>query len=73
MKEPIVFRDDITIKIEGGGIGFTLGARDHKGVQCIVWDAELTETSHGRSMDITTSAAETGGARKRGRNTNERS
>ena len=34
-KEPIVFRDDITIKIDGGGIAFTLGARDFKGVQCV--------------------------------------
>lgn len=32
--EPIVFRDDITIKVDGG-IAFTLGARDFKGVQCV--------------------------------------
>lgn len=34
--EPIVFRDDITIKIDGGGVASTIGARDYKGVQCIV-------------------------------------
>lgn len=33
--EPISFRDDITIKVDGGGIAFTLGARDFKGVQCV--------------------------------------
>lgn len=33
--EPIVFRDDITIKFDGGGVAFTLGARDFKGVQCV--------------------------------------
>lgn len=36
MQEPIVFRDDITIKIDGGGVAFTVGARDYKGVQCVV-------------------------------------
>lgn len=30
-----VFRDDITIKVDGGGVAFTLGARDYKGVQCV--------------------------------------
>ena len=34
--EPIVFRDDITIKVDGGGCAFTLSERDHKGVQCVV-------------------------------------
>lgn len=36
VQEPIVFRDDITIKIDGGGVAFTVGARDHKGVQCVM-------------------------------------
>lgn len=36
--EPICFRDDITIKIDGEGIGFTVGARDYKGVQCVVME-----------------------------------
>ena len=36
MKQPIVFRDDITIKIDRGGVSFTLGSRDYKGVQCVV-------------------------------------
>lgn len=36
MVEPIVFRDDITIKVDEDGVAFTLGARDFKGVQCIV-------------------------------------
>lgn len=31
----IAFRDDITIKIDVGGVAFTLGARDFKGVQCV--------------------------------------
>lgn len=35
-EEPIVFRDDITIKIDGGGTAFTVGARDYKGVQCVM-------------------------------------
>lgn len=35
MKNAIVFRDDITIKIDEGGVAFTLGARDFKGVQCV--------------------------------------
>ena len=35
-EQPIVFRDDITIKIDGGGLGFTLSERDYKGVQCVV-------------------------------------
>lgn len=34
--EPIVFRDDITIKIDGGGTAFTVGARDFKGAQCVM-------------------------------------
>ena len=34
--EPIVFRDDITIKVDGGGCAFTLSERDHKGVQCVM-------------------------------------
>lgn len=32
----IVFRDDITIKIDMGGAAFTLSSRDYKGVQCVV-------------------------------------
>ena len=35
MENAIVFRDDITIKIDEGGVAFTLGARDFKGVQCV--------------------------------------
>lgn len=34
--EPIIFRDDITIKIDGGGTAFTVGARDYKGAQCVM-------------------------------------
>ena len=34
--ETIVFRDDITIKIDRGGAAFTLSSRDYKGVQCVV-------------------------------------
>jgi len=35
MSELIVFRDDVTIKIDAEGVAFTLGARDYKGVQCV--------------------------------------
>lgn len=39
--EPIAFRDDITIKIDENGVGYTLSDRDYKGVQCVVTeDAE---------------------------------
>lgn len=39
--EPITFRDDITIKIDVNGVGYTLSDRDYKGVQCVVTeDAE---------------------------------
>ena len=34
--EPITFRDDITIKIDVNGVGYTLSDRDYKGVQCVV-------------------------------------
>jgi hypothetical protein len=34
------FRDDITIKIDGEGTGFTLGARDYKGVQAVLIEVE---------------------------------
>ena len=43
--EPIVFKDDITIKIdEWGGVAFTLGERDHKGAQCVVEDERIQPT-----------------------------
>ena len=39
--EPITFRDDITIKIDVNGVGYTLSDRDYNGVQCVVTeDAE---------------------------------
>ena len=41
-REPIVFRDDVTIKIDSSGVGFTLGARDFKGVQCVVTYQKVT-------------------------------
>lgn len=50
--EPIVFRDDITIKVDEGGVGFTLGARDFKGVQCVC-AKYMTQPE-----DITTNASE---------------
>ncbi len=34
--EPIAFRDDVTIKIDANGVGYTLSDRDYKGVQCVV-------------------------------------
>ena len=37
---PIVFRDDVTIKIDENDMGFTLGARDFKGVQCVSYRTE---------------------------------
>ena len=37
---PIVFRDDVTIKIDENDMGFTLGARDFKGVQCVSYQTE---------------------------------
>lgn len=43
--EPVVFRDDITIKIDEGGVAFTLGARDFKGVQCVAYE-EGDEANH---------------------------
>lgn len=33
--EPIIFKDDITIKIDGEGKAFTIGSRDYKGAQCV--------------------------------------
>lgn len=36
----IVFRDDITIKIDENETGFTLGARDFKGVQCVSYQTK---------------------------------
>lgn len=36
MKEPIIFQNEITIKIDGGGVAFSLRGRDYKGVQCVV-------------------------------------
>jgi len=60
--EPIAFRDDITIKIDGGGVGFTLGSRDFKGVQCVVvCGKESTEKQPLPLTDITTLDAEQGG------------
>lgn len=34
--EPIIFADHVTIKIDGGGVAFTLDQRDYKGAQCVV-------------------------------------
>lgn len=36
MSEPIVFVDEITIKIDVGGAAFSLRSRDYKGVQCVM-------------------------------------
>ena len=38
--EPIAFRDDVTIKIDTNGVGYTLSDRDYKGVQCVVTEDE---------------------------------
>ena len=46
-EEPIVFRDDITIKLDGGGVAFTLGARDFKGVQCVSYQSVTGTLSQG--------------------------
>ena len=35
----IVFRDDVTIKIDEEDVAFTLGARDFKGVQCVSYES----------------------------------
>lgn len=34
--QPIIFRDDVTIKIDGGGTAFSVCERDHKGMQCVL-------------------------------------
>ena len=44
---PIVFRDDITIKIDEDDTGFTLGARDFKGVQCVSYQTTTGALSPG--------------------------
>lgn len=35
--EPILFKDDITIKVDLNGIGFALSARDYKGAHCCIY------------------------------------
>ena len=69
--EPIAFRDDITVKFDGGGVAFSLDTMHRQ--QCVaVWtDAPgeseqicgkaSTATLHGRSTRTTISAAEIGG------------
>ena len=47
----IVFRDDITIKIDEEEVAFTLGARDFKGVQAVAytentWMVTASETDN---------------------------
>lgn len=43
----IVFRDDVTIKIDSreNAVGFTVGARDYKGVQCV-----MVEENNGKQL-----------------------
>ena len=38
--EPIVVRDEMTIKVDTNGKVFTLRGRDHKSVQCVVTEDE---------------------------------
>lgn len=39
--EPICFRPEQTIKIDGGGVAFTLESREYKSPQCVVIRHEL--------------------------------
>lgn len=41
--EPILFKDDITIKVDLNGIGFALSARDYKGAQCVYIEKSLMQ------------------------------
>ncbi len=41
-REPIAFYNDITIKIDGGGIAFALRAREYKDVQCVMSYQKVT-------------------------------
>lgn len=38
--EPIVVRDEMTIKVDANGKVFALRGRDHKSVQCVVIEDE---------------------------------
>lgn len=42
--EPIAFLDDITIKVDRGGVAFSVRSRDFKGAQCIVTYQEIAGT-----------------------------
>lgn len=35
-KEPLIFRDEQTIKFSGGGIAYSVLSRDHKNEQCVL-------------------------------------
>lgn len=34
--QPIIFRDEQTIKLDGGGVAYSILSRDHKNEQCVV-------------------------------------
>ena len=38
--EPIIFRDEQTIKFSGGGVAYSVLSRDHKNEQCVLISAE---------------------------------
>lgn len=42
--EPICFRPEQTIKVDGGGVAFTLESREFKAPQCVVIKNELSES-----------------------------
>lgn len=42
--QPICFRPEQTIKVDGGGVAFTLESREFKAPQCVVIRNELSES-----------------------------
>ena len=43
MKEPISFVNDITLKVDEGGIAFTLRSRDYKDQQGVITERQMDE------------------------------
>lgn len=69
-QEPIAFRDDVTVKWDGGGVAFSLDTMHRQQAIAIIGEyepcgRESTEKSHGLSTRTTASALDRGGGRER--------